>query len=100
MTEHMAASGAIIPISRFNKGEASKIFSEVQNSGSKVVFKNNRPVCVLLAPEKYAKLLEAIEKCLSFAEAEMRQASRAEMVPHEALLFSIREELVRTDVQL
>jgi hypothetical protein len=31
----------IVPITRFNKGEANKIFDEVQNSGPKIVMKNN-----------------------------------------------------------
>lgn len=44
---------AIVPISRFNKGEAGKIFDEVKSGGFKIVVKNNVPTCVLITPEKY-----------------------------------------------
>ena len=39
----------IIPINRFNRGEAGKIFKEVKSGGVKYVFKNNLPECVLLS---------------------------------------------------
>lgn len=43
---------SIVPISRFNKGEASRIFEEVQKQGIKVVVKNNQPVCILVSPDR------------------------------------------------
>ncbi len=49
---------SIVPITRFNKGEASRIFDEVASSGTKIVMKNNRPVCVLMSPEKYESFME------------------------------------------
>ena len=49
----------IVPITRFNKGEANKIFDEVQTCGTKIVMKNNRPVCVLVSPEQYEALIKA-----------------------------------------
>ena len=51
----------LVPISRFNKGEASKIFEELKETGYKVVVKNNSPACVLLTPEVYEELMEAKE---------------------------------------
>ncbi|HBN86090.1 MAG TPA: prevent-host-death protein, partial [Clostridiales bacterium] len=42
---------SIVPISRFNKGEANKIFDEVKQSGFKIVMKNNTPACILISPE-------------------------------------------------
>ncbi len=56
MLNPIAISGAmnsLIPISRFNKGEANKIFKEVRETGFKIVLKNNSPTCVLLTPEAY-----------------------------------------------
>ena len=52
---------SLIPISRFNKGEANKIFDEVRLSGYKVVVKNNTPACVLLTPESYQEMLDIID---------------------------------------
>lgn len=60
---------AIIPISRFNKGEASKIFEEVLEAGVKIVVKNNKPTCVLLAPDEYQKMLDEAEDYLLLKEA-------------------------------
>ena len=64
---------SIIPISRFNKGEASKIFNEVNKSGAKIVVKNNVPECVLLSPKEYEFLLEELEDAQLLAEAETRE---------------------------
>lgn len=63
---------SLVPISRFNRGEANKIFDEVAQSGVKLVLKNNTPACVLLAPERYNELLELIEDYSLAAEAEQR----------------------------
>ena len=47
---------SIVPISRFNRGEASKIFEEVSSDGYKVVVKNNKPSCILMSPKKIREL--------------------------------------------
>jgi len=52
---------SFVPISRFNKGEAGKIFEEVKDEGYKIVVKNNIPACVLITPEKYKEMMEIIE---------------------------------------
>jgi antitoxin StbD len=66
---------SLVPISRFNKGEANKIFEEVRQTGFKIVLKNNSPACVLLTPEKYEQMLETIENYRLFVEAEKRMAN-------------------------
>ena len=48
-------------ISQFNRGQAGKIFEDVRRNGAKVVMKNNAPECVLMSPEDYVKLLDALE---------------------------------------
>jgi len=63
---------SLIPISRFNKGEANKIFEEVRETGFKIVLKNNTPACVLLTPENYEEMLEIIEDYKLLIEAEKR----------------------------
>lgn len=55
-----AAITDIVPLSDFNKGKAGKIFDEVKLSGSKVVYKNNKPECVLLSPNEYLSLMERV----------------------------------------
>ena len=66
------AMDAIIPITRFNRGEANKIFDEVKEAGCKVVVKNNAPTCVLLTPEKFKEMVDAIEDQYLLAVAEER----------------------------
>jgi antitoxin StbD len=62
----------IVPISRFNRGEANKIFDEVSKTGVKVVLKNNVRVGVLVEPEQYDEMVEMLEDYALFFEAERR----------------------------
>ena len=73
---------AIVPISRFNKGEASCIFDEVEVGGTKIVMKNNRPACVLVSPEKYELLMEMLSDYILQEEAENRMTH---FNPHETM---------------
>ena len=50
----------IVTISSFNKGQAGKIFDEVEKSGRKIVFKNNKRKAVILSPFVYDMLIEMI----------------------------------------
>ncbi|HCX61243.1 MAG TPA: prevent-host-death protein [Clostridiales bacterium] len=63
---------SIVPITRFNRGEANKIFEEVSEYGTKVVLKNNVPTCVLVDPERYEEMVEALEDYALYFEAEKR----------------------------
>ena len=52
----------LVPISEFNKGQASKIFERLQTDRSLVIIKNNVPVGVLLSIEEYRELTTKIEQ--------------------------------------
>ncbi len=67
-------TNALIPITRFNRGEASKIFDEVATSGYKIAVKNNRPACVLVAPDRYEALMEMLSDYQLLLEAQSRMA--------------------------
>ena len=56
----------LIPITQFNKGKASQLFSRVQNGEVLVVLKNNSPIAVVISPEEYA----IVEKYMHSIEAE------------------------------
>ncbi len=79
MTDDLLAlkgfSNRLVPISRFNRGEAAAIFDEVNKSGVKVVLKNNVPVGVIVQPERYDELMEMLEDLLLYVEAEKRMSS-------------------------
>ena len=46
----------LIPISQFNKGQASKIFDRLHDEKELIVLKNNQPSAVILSPEEYTRL--------------------------------------------
>jgi len=77
----------IVPITRFNRGEASKIFDEVDRVGVKVVLKNNAAACVLVQPERYDEMVEALEDYALFFEAERRMKSfDGERISHSNMM--------------
>lgn len=78
----------LVPISRFNKGEANKIFDEVKADGVKIVLKNNMPACVLMAPEMYETLMEAMSDYNLLCEAEnrMQNAAQGDFISSEDVL--------------
>jgi antitoxin StbD len=86
---------SIVPITRFNRGEASKIFDEVSEIGVKIVLKNNVPACVLVNPERYEEMVEMLEDYALFFEAEkrMKNAESNGFISQELLLneLGIRE---------
>lgn len=62
----------IVPISRFNKGEASKICEEVKETGVKAVLKNNVRVMMLVEPNQYDEMVDLLEDYALLFEAEKR----------------------------
>ncbi|HBW37547.1 MAG TPA: prevent-host-death protein [Desulfosporosinus sp.] len=82
---------SLVPISRFNKGEANKIFEEVRETGFKIVLKNNTPTCVLLTPEAYEQMLETIENYRLLVEAEnrMENAKEEDFIPAEHAMLEL-----------
>lgn len=64
----------IVPITRFNKGEANKIFDEVSRDGYRYVVKNNQVKCILISPEEYDRLIDELEDSYDARLAEERLA--------------------------
>ncbi len=50
-----------VSISMFNRGHAGRIFEDLKQTGRKIVYKNNKPECVLLSIEEYERLIDEIE---------------------------------------
>ena len=100
-----AVMHSIVPITRFNRGEASKIFDEVAENGFKVVVKNNKPACVLLSPERYDEIMELLSDQLLFREAEkrMENADDSELLKHEEVMKELgitADDLADIDVEI
>lgn len=62
MDDLTSALTKTVSITNFNKGMAGKIFQDVKENGAKVVIKNNNPECVLVSPDEYLKMVEAINE--------------------------------------
>ena len=77
---------SMIPVSRFNKGEASKIFDEVAKTGMKIAVKNNKPACVLLSPERYEALMEEMDDLQLMMEAEKRISEGGKTISFQEVL--------------
>lgn len=96
---------SLISISRFNKGEANKIFEELKETGYKIVLKNNTPTCVLLTPELYEEMVETIEDYRLQVEAEKRlkYSKEEEVISSVELLEELgikEEELLDIKVEI
>ena len=70
----------LIPISQFNKGQASKIFDRLRSEPELIVLKNNQPSAVILAPDEYIRLAEIEEDYNLLMEARQRLAANKDKV--------------------
>ena len=77
---------SMVPVSRFNKGEAAKIFEEVTITGMKIAVKNNKPACVLLSPERYEAMVDEMEDLYLMIEAEKRIDEGGPTIPFKEVL--------------
>ena len=93
-----AVMRSIVPITRFNRGEANKIFDEVAENGFKIVVKNNKPACVLLSPERYDEIMELLSDLSFLREADKRMAETDEK--EWKTQAEVMEELGITDEDL
>lgn len=71
---------AIIPITRFNKGEAGKIIDEVKQNGPRIIIKNNVPECVLISLEDYNSLTEAANRTATLNVSKEAEEKRKEFI--------------------
>jgi len=66
---------SLIPITQFNKGQASRIFDRLRTERQLIVLKNNSPSAVILSPEEYARLSEIEEDYMLLTDATERLAN-------------------------
>lgn len=96
---------SMVPITRFNKGEATKIFEEVELAGTKIVVKNNKPACVLISPSQYESLMEMLSDYMLYTEAENRMTNNnpSENISQEDLMKELgitQDDLDGVDVEI
>lgn len=88
----------LVPISQFNKGQASKIFDRLHSEKELIVLKNNQPSAIILSPEEYTRLTEIEEDYFLLLEANKRLEENGSKptVP----LSSVLDELGITEKEL
>lgn len=69
---------SLIPISQFNRGQASHIFDRLRTEKQLIVLKNNQPSAVILSPEEYTRLTEIEEDYTLLLEANKRLAENGD----------------------
>jgi len=62
----------LVPITQFNRGQASRIFDRLRSEPELIVLKNNQPSAVILSPEEYTRLAEIEENYRLLLEASKR----------------------------
>lgn len=75
MTHTANVLNSLVPISQFNRGQASRIFDRLHTESQLVVLKNNAPAAVILSPEEYTRLTEMEEDYRLLMLAQERLAS-------------------------
>jgi len=85
------ALSALVPISQFNKGQASKIFARARAEGRLVVLKNNAPEAVILSPEEYKRLREIVvdHELLLLARERLANSDNKNAIPLETVIKNL-----------
>ena len=72
MSSVVSAIKDTVSLSQFNRGMAGKIFSDVKANGTKVVMKNNSAEVVLIPPDEYLEIVDALNDYLLLTMAVKR----------------------------
>lgn len=88
--------GHIIPITQFNKGKASQLFSRASRGETLLVMKNNTPVAIVLSPEEY-EILRKIPRLCGKPCADGNDISSGELAELLAKLKSFDENGEKND---
>lgn len=97
----------LIPITQFNRGQASRIFDRLRSEPELVVLKNNQPSAVILSPDEYTRLAEIEENYLLLLEATKRLAANegksaipaADVMKHFGITDADLEEVEELEIE-
>ena len=92
----------LVPITQFNRGQASRIFDRLRTEKQLIVLKNNQPSAVILSPEEYERLSEIEENYLLLMEASerLKRNEGRETIPFANVLANLgitEQELEETE---
>ena len=63
---------SLVPITQFNRGQASNIFDRLHSESRLIVIKNNQPAAIILSPSEFQRLSEMEEDYTLLLEATRR----------------------------
>ena len=63
---------SLVPITQFNRGQASRIFDRLHTETQLIVLKNNQPAAIILSPSEFQRLSEIEEDYTLLLEATRR----------------------------
>ena len=63
---------SLVPITQFNRGQASMIFDRLHTESQLIVLKNNQPAAIILSPSEFQRLNEIEEDYTLLLEATRR----------------------------
>ena len=78
---------SLVPITQFNRGQASRIFDRLHCENQLIVLKNNQPAAIILSPSEFQRLSEIEEDYTLLLEATRR-------LKEDSSSTSSREELM------
>ena len=78
---------SLVPITQFNRGQASRIFDRLHSESQLIVLKNNQPAAIILSPSEFQRLSEIEEDYTLLLEATRR-------LKEDSSSTSSREELM------
>lgn len=63
---------SLVPITQFNRGQASNIFDRLHTENQLIVLKNNQPAAIILSPSEFQRLSEIEEDYTLLLDATRR----------------------------
>lgn len=91
MTIHTDTLSQLVPITQFNRGQATKIFDRAKAEGQIVVLKNNAPEAVILSMKEFTRMSEIIEdyNLLMLAQQRLANDNIKNAIPMEAVMAEL-----------
>ena len=89
---------SLIPITQFNRGQASRIFDRLHTENQLIVLKNNQPAAVILSPAEFSRLSEIEEDYELLLEAAVRLTDGA--AASASSMKEVMSELGISDAEL